>query len=84
METAVTPPAPSNRSRRIYVLWSVALTLLISTALFCWLVVVPYLETRTVILRICNTEGSIDSLGPQADRTEIARSRTIPPPPLTK
>jgi HEAT repeat protein len=31
----------SRRSRKLYILWAIALTLLISTALFCWLVVVP-------------------------------------------
>jgi len=42
-------PAPVKRSRRLYILWGVALTLLISTAIFCWLVVVPVWRTDRVI-----------------------------------
>ena len=39
------PPKP--RSRKIYVLWSTALTLLLALGLFCWLVVVPVVQLRT-------------------------------------
>ncbi len=41
-------PAPPARSRRLYVLWGVSLTLLISTGLFCWLVVVPVWKVRQI------------------------------------
>jgi len=40
-----TSPAPS-RSKRIYVLWGVALALLLVLGLFCWLVVVPVWRVR--------------------------------------
>jgi HEAT repeats len=49
-EETVTAPVPSpeppKRSKRFYILWGIALTLLISTALFCWLVVVPVIALR--------------------------------------
>jgi hypothetical protein len=44
-------PPTTSRSRRIYVLWAIALTLLISTALFCWLVVVPVWQVRRAVER---------------------------------
>jgi hypothetical protein len=43
------PQARKPRSRKIYILWGVALTLLISTALFCWLVVVPVWQVNRVV-----------------------------------
>jgi HEAT repeat protein len=45
------PEKPAGRSRKIYVLWGVALTLLLSTALFCWLVVVPVWQVHNVLAR---------------------------------
>jgi HEAT repeat protein len=44
-------PTPQRRSKRLYILWAVALTLLISTALFCWLVVVPVWQVRKALSR---------------------------------
>jgi HEAT repeat protein len=44
------PAKPEGRSRKMYVLWAIALTLLISTGLFSWLVVVPAWRTRSVVL----------------------------------
>jgi len=41
--------APKKRSRKLYVLWGVALTLLLATGAFCWLVVVPILEARSAV-----------------------------------
>jgi hypothetical protein len=38
-----------RRSRKVYVLWGIALTLLVSTAIFCWLVVVPVWQVRTIV-----------------------------------
>jgi HEAT repeat protein len=38
-----------RRSRKVYILWGIALTLLLSAALFCWLVVVPVWQVRNVI-----------------------------------
>jgi HEAT repeat protein len=43
------PPTP--RSRRLYILWAIALTLLLTAALFCWLVVVPVWRVRTSTFR---------------------------------
>jgi hypothetical protein len=37
------------RSKRLYVLWAIALTLLISLGAFCWLVVVPVWQVRRVV-----------------------------------
>jgi hypothetical protein len=42
-------PVERKRSRRVYVYWGIALFLLISTALFCWAVVVPVWQTRDII-----------------------------------
>lgn len=36
-------------SRRIYVYWGIALTLLLAAGLSCWAVVVPVLEVRRVV-----------------------------------
>jgi len=37
-----------RKSRRLYWLWGIALTLLLGLALFCWLVVVPVWQVRRV------------------------------------
>ncbi len=37
------------RSKRIYVYWGIALTLLLASALFCWLVAVPVMQARAII-----------------------------------
>jgi HEAT repeat protein len=42
-------PELAKRSKRMYVLWSLALTFLISAALFCWLVVVPVWQVKQVV-----------------------------------
>jgi hypothetical protein len=46
------PPRP--RSKRIYVYWGVALFLLLGLGLFCWLVVVPFLQVRPIVEQ-CDT-----------------------------
>ncbi len=38
--------AVKTRSARMYVLWAIALTLLLSTGALCWLVVVPVWQVR--------------------------------------
>jgi len=51
----MTAPAPSGlvkRSRRIYIYWGIALTLLVTVGLVCWLVVVPVTEVRTAVRRL--------------------------------
>jgi hypothetical protein len=40
---------PKPRSRRLYILWAIALTLLLCLALFCWLVVVPVWQVRNAV-----------------------------------
>ncbi len=35
------PPVPPTASRRMYVMWSIALALLLGAGLFSWLLVVP-------------------------------------------
>jgi len=40
-------PQPSKRSKRLYILWATVLALLITAALFSWLVVVPVLRARS-------------------------------------
>jgi HEAT repeats len=63
MECSLHPPAaspePTQRSKRLYILWAIALTLLISTALFCWLVVVPVWQVRNAVLG-CDDLGKGD------------------------
>jgi HEAT repeat protein len=59
-----------KRSHRIYVLWGVALALLVSTAIFCWAVVVPVWQTRRALLRVEEKGGdallAIKTLGGEA------------------
>ena len=42
-------PAEGKRSKRIYIYWGIALSLLIAAGLLSWLVVVPVLQTRAVV-----------------------------------
>jgi HEAT repeats len=46
------------RSRRLYILWAIALTLLLSLGLFCWLVVVP----------VWRVHAALQDLGPLGSR----------------
>ncbi len=48
--TAPAPsPAPVKRSKRLYVYWGVALTLLLALGLLCWLVVLPVTRTHRAL-----------------------------------
>ncbi len=62
----MTPDQPQGkkRSKRMYVLWAIALTLLVTTALFCWLVAAPVWRTRAVVAR-CRAE--LDDRCPNRD-----------------
>jgi len=40
---------PKPRSRKLYVLWAIALTLLLALGLFSWLVVVPVMGVRSAL-----------------------------------
>lgn len=44
-----THPPGQKRSKRIYILWGVALALLLSLGLVCWLVVVPYYSAKHAV-----------------------------------
>jgi len=39
----------TKRSRRVYVLWAIALTLLLTGGLVCWRIVIPYLQARGAV-----------------------------------
>jgi len=45
----MTDSAPKPRPRKLYVLWAIALTLLLALGSFSWLVVVPVLQARTLV-----------------------------------
>jgi hypothetical protein len=48
----MTPDQPQGkkpRSRKMYILWAIALTLLLALGLFCWLVVVPVSRVRSLL-----------------------------------
>ncbi len=50
-EKAIEAARP-GRSKRIYVYWGMALTLLIALGLFCWLVVVPVGQVRSELRKV--------------------------------
>jgi len=49
MTTPAHSPAPAKRSKRLYILWGVALTLLLAAGAFCWAVVVPVWQVRSIV-----------------------------------
>jgi HEAT repeat protein len=63
----VPEPRPAKRSRKLYVLWSIALTLLLALGLVCWLVVVPVWRVRSVLASHAVgrtfTRDAVDELG---------------------
>ena len=68
-----------KRSRKVYVLWTIALTLLISTALFCWLVVVPVWQGRRghpVGFRACYFPELCQLSGDSGARAVLQRHRS--------
>ncbi len=53
-----------KRSRKVCILWAIALALLITTGLFCWLVVVPILGTHRILgQKKLGAEQVISALG---------------------
>ena len=44
------PVEEKRRSKRMYVLWGVALSTLVALGLVCWLVVVPVWQVRSVVM----------------------------------
>jgi hypothetical protein len=71
--TVTTPahsPEPAKRSKRLYILWGVALTLLLAAGAFCWLVVVPVSQMRAHLsgLAARTSQGkALDYFGYKAD-----------------
>ena len=60
------PVETKRRSKRICVLWAVALGLLLAAGLFSWLVAVPYLRARAAVadMRVFfRTSGVVDEAG---------------------
>lgn len=49
MSEAVETPQQKRRSRRVYILWAVALTLLLTAGLLCWKMVVPFMQARHLV-----------------------------------
>ncbi len=68
--TAPAPSGPVKRSKRMYVYWGIALTLLIAVGLVCWLVVVPVWRVRDVVDR-CELQS-----GPVGDYLVLDDART--------
>ncbi len=63
----MTADQPTPRSRKLYVLWAIALTLLLTGGAFCWAVVVPVWRVHRV-LRACvrdelSPEEAVEQLG---------------------
>jgi hypothetical protein len=50
-------PAPKRRSKRLYVLWAIALTLLLAAALFSWRVVVPVWQVRPHLAKLAEWDS---------------------------
>ncbi len=86
---------PTPRSKRIYVYWGVALTLLIAAGLFSWLVVVPVMQVRGIVTgvedaiaqnRVSWEPQQIRKLGGPADaagkiRLYLRMPRSVAPKP---
>jgi hypothetical protein len=49
MSSQAGPAVDAKRSKRLYILWSTALTLLLALGLFSWLVVVPVWRVRSIV-----------------------------------
>ncbi len=52
MTSPAPSPGPAKRSKRLYVYWGVAFTLLAVTGAFCWFVIVPVLSAREAVDRV--------------------------------
>jgi HEAT repeats len=51
-------PPVDRKSRKVYILWGISLALLLSLGIFCWAVVVPVWQTRTVLESVAVPELS--------------------------
>ncbi len=67
------PETPNpRRSRRIYIYWGVALALLLTLGLFCWLVVVPVWQVQKAI-------GRLEAIAEREARSFSSRRMSAPP-----
>ncbi len=66
------PPSPEliqaahpvdKRSRKVYILWTVALSTLVALGLMCWLVVVPYVQARRAVVHCVSHPGDLSGHG---------------------
>jgi len=88
------PKLVDRRSRKVYVLWGVALALLLAAGLFCWLVVLPVLEVRRVRaalkpvrapIIICFVESDSADQGSTLSREEVGPIiRHLPAPSFSR
>ena len=67
------------RSKRMYILWGIALGLLLVLGLVCWLVVVPFLQTRALIQNHGHdiTRGLYNKDGPEVIRRLGGRHQAL-------
>ena len=80
---AVETPQQKRRSRRVLILWAVALTLLLTAGLVCWKVVVPMLRLRAVIQEVrrdkLNRAEAVKRLGgPEASVSPLCSYLRLP------
>ncbi len=68
-------PAPKPRSKRIYVYWGVALALLVTVGLLCWLVVVPYMRVERELDELwamLRASGEVDQVAIEKKKRRVA------------
>jgi hypothetical protein len=70
-------------SKRIYIYWGVALTLLVTAGLACWFVVVPVMEVRAVVRDFAVGPGPASEYttrlgGPERAETRLASFVSLP------
>jgi len=84
----VESPLEERRSRRVYILWGISLTLLVAAGLFCWLVVVPVME----VLKAVKPVGSVymlwwhdeDEIFPNANKWQDDANLSFGIPPTSR
>ncbi len=72
-----TEQQPKSRSRRMYIMWGVALALLVAAGLFSWLVVVPVLQVRSAAQDLISRRGLPDLQGFYAPHLDLSRPRKM-------
>ena len=68
-------PAAKPRSKRLYILWAIALTLLLGLGLFSWLVVVPVWRARALVAEYAEElqEPLSDTPEPEASKDRVSQ-----------